>query len=166
MSNIILITFDPDIPGEHASQNGDWNNKIECTGMSLGAMQKGSPQASAGLAGGTAEFHDISIQKMADQASPVLIERCCEGRYVNKGVIRCLRQGEAGGQLVEWLTITMDKVMISNYQVSGHDGDGGLPHESLSLNFRKVKIKHSGIKDGSRSGSAEMGWDQEQAAII
>jgi type VI secretion system secreted protein Hcp len=98
----------------------------------------GNAQGGGGGAGKVA-VHDISISKKFDQASPTLLKACLTGKHFSKGIIVVRK---AGGNQMEFLTITMKDMLITSYQTGG-SGHNVTPTETLSLNFTKIEFKYT-----------------------
>ena len=114
----------------------------------------------AGGAGrvGKPKFSDISISKLLDKASPLLMQAVANGK-ANKSVT--LYGAAAGGERsgADFLTITLSDVLVSSFQESGASGGGGL-QDSLSLNFTRITFDYKPQNaDGSLGSAVHGGWD-------
>lgn len=79
---------------------------------------------------------EIVVTKIQDVASADLFKQALDGRGA-KVVIDFVSPDSKNG--VPYLSIAMEGVLISSYNVSGHGGPGSdRPMESLSLNFVKI----------------------------
>jgi len=91
------------IPGE--SLNYEHRN--------IGFTQPGQLQTGAALAAGGVSVQDVTFTKYLDKSSPLILEKCCTGEFVEEG-----------------------------YSTSGHPGDAGIPMETITINFEHVEIEY------------------------
>ncbi|TFW23899.1 type VI secretion system tube protein Hcp [Massilia arenosa] len=139
---------------DHAHQG--W---IECTSAQWGVSQPKS--ATSSTAGGhTAERCDIrsiSITKMADLASPILMQNCAAGRTIPKARLEFLR-ADGQGERIRYYEVELENVLIGSVNQSVHEGD--VLHDSVGLKFSKVRWKYTQQKVGGGSGgNTSGGWD-------
>jgi type VI secretion system secreted protein Hcp len=87
---------------------------------------------------GKASFSDLSLTKTIDKSSPQLFLHCAQGKHIPSAILT-LRK--AGGNGIEFYTITLTDVLISSVQNGGSSG-GALPVETLSLNFTKIEWRY------------------------
>jgi type VI secretion system secreted protein Hcp len=132
-------------------------NEIDVLSWSFGVTQPGSSgYAGTGAGVGKGQFHDLTITKYLDKASPKLMNACAGGEHKANVVLTCRR---AGGTQQNYYQLKLSQVLVSSYQVSGGGGDS-LPIESLSLNFAKLECTYWGQDEkGSQTGSVQSGWD-------
>ena len=115
------------IKGESADDtHKDW---IECQSVNWGVSQPKSATASTG-GGHTAErceHADITITKLADLASPILLQTCAAGKTIPKAKFEFMR-ADAQGQRVKYYEIEIENVLIGSVapEVEGgrHPGRG------------------------------------------
>jgi type VI secretion system secreted protein Hcp len=81
---------------------------------------------------------------------------CCNGAHIPKAVLVVRK---AGKDPLEYLTITLEKCMVTSVSTGGSGGEDRLT-ENVTLNFAKVKIdyKQQGEK-GDQKGGADFKWD-------
>jgi type VI secretion system secreted protein Hcp len=127
-----------EIPGE--SQKKDHEKQWDLLSFSYGVVQQGSFDI-GGKGGGTgkAEFHDISIVKYVDKASPKIFEAFARSTHFDKATI-FLRK--AGDKPLEYLKVELDNLIISSVQNSGA-ASGDAPMESVTLNCAKIKQSYT-----------------------
>lgn len=147
------------IPGE--STDDKHKGEIDIESWSCQASQLGTMGHGGGGGSGKAEFSDISITKHADKSTPKLLKAVAEGQHIKNIVLSCRKPSGSGGQ-VEYLKVTLDDVVISNYHISAANGNGSsIPYESLSLNYAKIKYEYAPQKsDGSLEGFILAGYDR------
>jgi type VI secretion system secreted protein Hcp len=146
-----------DIKGE--SQDDKHKGWIEVTGVHWGVSQ---PRATAvstagGHTSGKADVHEVSFEKLADLASPVLFRTCAMGKTIPKARFEFFR-ADGDGVRVKYFEIELENVMISN--VSPTSANGGTISESVHLASSKFKCSYTQQRiGGGAGGSTAGGWD-------
>jgi type VI secretion system secreted protein Hcp len=145
------------IKGESADdKHRDW---IECKSVSWDVHQPRSATASTG-GGHTAErceHGDIVIAKIADLASPILLQTCSTGRTIPKARIEFMR-ADGQGERIKYFEIEMENVLIGGVSPSIHEGD--ILSEHVALKYSKIKWKYTQQKiGGGAGGNTAGGWD-------
>ena len=145
------------IKGESADdKHKDW---IECKSVNWGVIQPKSATSSTG-GGHTAErceHSEIAITKLADLASPVLLQTCSSGKTIPKAKIEFMR-ADGQGERVKYFEIELENVLIGSIQPGVSEGD--FMHENVGLKFSKVKWKYTQQKiGGGAGGKTSGGWD-------
>jgi type VI secretion system secreted protein Hcp len=143
------------IPGE--STNEKHADEIVVTSFSTGFMQ---PQSAAGHAtgggGGKTVLRDLSITKLLDRATPLLMLKCAQGTRLPTAVLTVLSPGERS---FEDYKITMNDVVISSVSTVG-SSTGDRPTETVTLNFKKIEWEYTPQKaDGSPGTPVKGSWD-------
>ncbi len=82
-------------------------------------------------------MRSISITKLADLASPVLMQNCAAGRTFPKARIEFLR-ADGQGERVKYYELELENVLIGTVNQSIHEGD--FLQDSVSLKFSKVPL--------------------------
>ena len=90
----------------------------------------------------------LSLIKILDSSSPALTLFASSGTVIRKAVVSEVQITD--GKKDSKKTIDLRDVFISSYQVTGNT-TGGLPLESLSLNFARIEIDYS-PKDKKKGG--------------
>ena len=126
-----------------------FKDQIEIYSFSTGFSQPTSALRSSEGGGTTAKPHcsELSFSKRYDIASPPICQALWEGKTIAKAVLTLCRSDGEG--LLDYLTITLYNVIISNYNVSG---GGDLPGETFSMNYSKIDISYKKQKDGGLPG--------------
>ena len=116
----------------------DW---IEISSFSWGATNPGSYGQSTGKVS-IQDFHFVS--KRIDKSSPLLMKACATGTHIKKAQLTCRKNGN---NPVEFLTITLEEVMVSSFSPGG-EGNVLMPNHSISLSFQKMDYIYKSPRDG------------------
>jgi type VI secretion system secreted protein Hcp len=143
------------ITGESTDdKHKDW---IEVLSYSWGANQptSGTASSSGGASAERANFHDFTIEKTLDMASPKLAIACAGGQAFKSVSLELCR---AGGDKMKYMEYKLTNCIISSIT---NNGGGGEPSESLSFNYGKVELTYVQQKraDGTAGGNVAAGWD-------
>lgn len=145
------------IKGESAdSAHQGW---IEITSAHLGVTQpkSGSASTAGGHTTGHSEHRSLSLTKLADVASPVLMQHCSMGKTIPKARLEFMR-ADSDGKPVKYYQVDLENVLLSHMDQVMRDG--GLLHDEFGLCFSKVKWTYTQQKiAGGSSGSTAGGWD-------
>jgi type VI secretion system secreted protein Hcp len=145
------------VPGESTDdQHKDW---IELLSFSWGVHQPKSVVSSAGsLAAERADFHDFSITKVVDKASPKLATACASGEHFNEVKVEICR---AGGDKQKYMEYKLTDVIITSFRPAGHKAGETLPVEEVTLSYGKVELNYTETDKatGKGKGVVAAGWD-------
>jgi type VI secretion system secreted protein Hcp len=145
------------IKGESAdSEHAGW---IEITSIHLGVLQPKS--ATSSTAGGhtaeRCEHRTITVSKLADMASPILMQTSSSGKTLAKGKIEFMR-ADSDGKRVKYYEVELENVLIGHVDQQLAPGD--ILHETVGLKFSKIKWKYTQQKiGGGAGGNTAGGWD-------
>lgn len=141
----------------------DW---IECKAVNWEVLQPKSATASTG-GGHTAErceHKDIVVSKLADLATPLLLQNSSSGKTISKAKFEFMR-ADAKGERIKYFEIELDNVLISGVSPTVNSGD--ILHEELRLKYSKVKWKYTQQKiSGGAGGNTSGGWDLSANKIV
>ena len=145
------------IKGESTDdRHRDW---IECKSVSWELRQPRSATASTG-GGHTAErceHGEIVVAKLADLASPILLQNCSTGRTLPKARIEFMR-ADGLGERVKYFEIELENVLIGG--VSPSIREGNILSEYVALKYSRIKWKYIQQKvAGGSGGNVAGGWD-------
>jgi type VI secretion system secreted protein Hcp len=125
------------IKGE--SKDSGHQGWIELASASWGVAQPRS--ATASTAGGHAaercEHRTLLLSKLADLASPLLLQHCSMGKTIPKARLEFMR-ADGDGKPVKYYQIDLENVMIAS--VEQMVSQGNILHDSIGLRFSKVKL--------------------------
>lgn len=132
---------------------------IELQSWSWGVSNMGSAGVGSGMGTGKASFQDFSFNHMMDKASTALIQHCASGDHIPKAVLYGRKQGGKDEGQVDFLVVTLEDLIVSSVATGGSEG-GGIPSESVSLNYAKVKIEYAAQKaKGGLEAYSTAKWD-------
>ena len=141
------------IKGE--SKDSKHKGEIDVESFTWGLQNGGTMAYGGGGGAGKVSFQDISVHKLADSASPALMQACASGKHIKSGVLTVRK---AGGRQEEFYKIALTNILVSSITNTG--ANGGVPQEMVSLNFEEIKFdyKEQGA-DGSLGGVVKFGWN-------
>jgi type VI secretion system secreted protein Hcp len=146
-----------DIKGE--SQDDKHKGWVEVTNVSWGVTQPRATTVSTagGHTSGRADVQEVSFDKLADIASPILFQTCAAGKTIPTAKLEFFR-ADGDGARVKYFEIELSNVMISS--VHPNSGAGGLISEKVHLASSRMKVTYTqqSIRGGSQ-GSTTGGWD-------
>ena len=151
--NMFLKFEEPAVRGSSTAAGHDGD--IEVLSWSHGFVQPTSPTRT-GAGSGSAEqasHQSLTFTKYLDSATSALLKYCWSGKQFGSVTLTCYRaDGATDAKPVEYLTITMQHVVISNYAVSG--GPGDIPVENVSLDYGIVQYNYKDQKRGDAMADA------------
>ncbi len=152
----MFLVIEGEISGETKDAKYEGEGGIDLLAWSWGMSQAGSFHAGGGGGAGKANFQDISCTKYVDKSSPVLMQYCANGDHFAKAKIVCRKAGKTP---LEYLTIKMDKVLITSVSTGGSGGEDRLT-ENVTLNFAEVEVYYIEQTDeGGEGAKPEFKWN-------
>lgn len=145
------------IKGESAdSSHVGW---IEVTSAHWGVTQPKSATASTG-GGHTAErceHRTLSITKLADLSSPLLMQISSAGKTIPKARMEFMR-ADGQGERVKYYEVELENVLVGS--MDQLVTEGSILHDSIGLKFSQVKWKYTQQKiSGGAGGNTAGGWN-------
>ena len=152
------------IKGESTDdKHKDW---IEVQSVQWGVTQPKSATASTG-GGHTAErceHEDITLSKLADLSSPILLQVCSSGKTIPRAKIEFMR-ADGQGERIKYFEIELTNVLVGG--VSPHVSEGDIMQETIGLKFSKVKWTYTQQKvSGGAGGNTSGGWDLAANKVV
>lgn len=134
----------------------DWIEVVQAQwGVTQPIISTGS--ANGGRTTGRSEYRTLSLAKLADLASPVLMQHCSNGKTIPKAKLEFMR-ADGDGNRVKYYEIELENVLISNMEQMV--AEGSIVRDHINLHFSKVKWKYSQQKiGGGTGGQTAGGWD-------
>lgn len=145
------------IKGE--SQDSAHQGWIEISSAHWGVVQPRSATASTsgGHTAERCEHHTLSLSKLADLASPILMQTCSMGRTIPKAKLEFMR-ADGQGTPVKYYEVELENVIVANMEQLVTEGS--ILHDSIGLRFSKIKWKYTQQKiAGGLGGNTAGGWD-------
>ncbi len=138
---------------------------MEVLSWSHGFAQQTSPLPSRDDRIEHAVHTPLTFTKYVDAASNALLKQCWNGRLFGKATLTCYRTDAGGGaQLVEYLAVIMEHVVIANYSVSA--GPNDIPVENVALDYGIVTYQYTKPKMGDLPPSTSAVTHNRQKRII
>lgn len=145
------------IKGESAdSAHQAW---IEITSAHWGVTQPAALTASTagGHTAGRCDHRTLTISKLADLASPILMQTCSMGKTIPKAKLEFMR-ADGDGKPVKYYEVELENVLVAS--IEQVVSEGSILHDSIGLKFSKVKWKYTQQKiAGGTGGNTAGGWD-------
>lgn len=142
------------IDGE--SQDFAHKNEIEVSSWSWQVSQPSAMHSGSGGGAGKASVDDLAFLHDIDRASPNLMKYCLTGKHIPEATLRVRK---AGGNPLEFLTITMNDVIVTSVQPCGGSGSGSA-QELVHLSFSKVTQEYVVQNaQGGSGGAVTAGFD-------
>lgn len=111
-----------------------------------------------------AELTEIVFNKIADMASPILMQTCASGQTVPKAKLEFMR-ADGQGVRIKYFEIELENVLIGEIRPGIDPGE--ILSEHVSLKFSKVKWKYTRQKvSGGAGGNTSGGWDLATNRIV
>jgi type VI secretion system secreted protein Hcp len=141
------------------AQDKTHKDEIDVLSWNWGVSNSGSAHVGGGAGAGKCNVQDLSFTKYLDKSSPDLMPACCNGKHFDKATLVVRKAGE---NPLEYLTINLEEVLITNVSTGGSGGEDRLT-ENVTLNFAKVKFAYKEqTPTGGVGDKPEMGWDIAQ----
>ena len=140
------------------SVNGDVVTDGYAKWIELGSLQFGAGRAISSPMGSAARreasapsLSEVTVTKEFDMTSNPMFEASTQGTKGTKAEIAVTRSGTGtnSGKQVELLRLTLEESLISGYSMSS---GGDRPSESISLNYTKIQMKYTPMKEDGTTG--------------
>ncbi|KJS36280.1 MAG: hypothetical protein VR70_14135 [Rhodospirillaceae bacterium BRH_c57] len=153
----IILTMDG-VEGEVTT--ADYEKKIACKSMSFSAEQGMDSSKNHTRTISTITVGEITLERDFDKASIPLLDRLVSAKDCGTCKIHVLKAaGTEGIGQVEFLTITLEHVLVSNWEMSAGEEN---PTESITLNFTKVTWEYMfQNNDGTLAGVTPTNYNIE-----
>ena len=138
------------------AQDDKHKDEIDVLAWSWGLSQSASGHIGGGSGSGKVNVQDLSFTKYIDKTTPDLMLAACNGKHFPEAVLVVRKAGETP---LEYLTITMTDVLITNVSTGGSGGEDRLT-ENVTLNFAKVNVDYKEqTATGGVGATPAMGWN-------
>lgn len=131
------------VPGESQDlKHKDW---IDLLSYSHGISQP-ITGSGAGRQTGTPHYSDVTVTKVIDKSSPLLMLNCSRATLHPSMTIEMRRTSLASPGKENYVTYTMQNVLISSSSPGGSASSGdAVPTEALSFNFTQIDMRYADI---------------------
>ena len=158
-SDPIYMNF-PGISGDTVAKG--FENQIQVDSFQWGVERAISSPSGGIREAGAPHVGEITITKLMDKASPLLLQSSLVGEAVSPVTITFVKDTGIGP--VRYAEYTLDNVLISGYSVSS---GGDNPTESLSLSFTKITFKFTPTNlDGSPGIPIQTTYDLALGKVV
>jgi type VI secretion system secreted protein Hcp len=107
---------------------------------------------------------DVVITKLADLATPILLQTCAAGKTIPKAKLEFMR-ADGNGERVKYFEVQLENVLIGDVSPAVSEGD--FMQENVGLKFSKVKYMYTQQKvGGGAGGNTSGGWDLASNKIV
>ncbi len=152
----MFLEIEGEISGETQDKTFKDKGGIDVLAWAWGISQSGSFHVGGGGGAGKANFQDISVTKWIDKSSPILMLYCANGDHFPKAVLTVRKAGKTP---LEYIKITMEKVLVTSVSTGGSGGEDKLT-ENITLNFAKAGVLYTEqTAEGGEGAKPEFKWD-------
>ena len=140
------------------SKDDKHKGEIDVLAWSWGLSNSGSFHTGGGGGSGKANFQDLSFTKYVDASSPALMLAGANGDHFPTALLTVRKAGKTP---LEYIKITLKKVLVTSLSTGGSGGEDRLT-ENVTLNFAEMAIAYQEQKpDGSGAPAKEFKWQIE-----
>lgn len=147
------------IKGE--SQDKKYKGEIDVLAWSWGMSNGGTMHMGGGGGAGKVNVQDLSFTKYIDVGSCDLLMHCTTGKHIPEATLVVRK---AGGKQLEYLVITMKKLIVTSVSTGGSGGEDRLT-ENVTINFAEVEVNYTEqTPDGSEGAKPKYQYNIAQNA--
>ena len=141
---------------EGESSDAKHKGEIDVLAWSWGLSQEAGSPTGGGGGAGRVKIENISIEKLVDLASPLLLLFGAQGKHITDGTLTTRKPGKGSS---DFLLFKMTDVIVTSVHVAAAK-DTNQPTESITLSFGKVEFDYRATKpDGSPGTEKSFKWD-------
>lgn len=142
------------------SQDAQHRGAIQLSQWRWSAYNTGTMRYGSGGGAGRARFDDFCFTMRLSTATPKLMQKLASGEHVPKAVLVCRKAGTVPR---EYLRVTFEDVVVSNYTTGSVEDGDVIPIERVTLNFAKVTFEYREQRaDGTLGGAVVASHDLKQ----
>ena len=123
------------------SKDAKHKGEIDVLAWSWGLSNESTPSSGSGGGSGRVKIENISVQKLVDLASPLLLLFSAEGRHIPDGALTTRKAGKGGKGGDEFLLFKMTDLMVTSVNVAVSQ-ETNQPAENVALSFRKIEFDY------------------------
>lgn len=163
MANDVYLQIEG-IKGESTDERHRGWIEVSHVGWNVHQPRAASISTAGGHTNGRAELSELSFRKMADVASPLLLQHCAMGKTIPKAKLEFMR-ADGDGKPITYFAVEMENVMIST--MTPNSGGSGILEEQVHLAYAKMKWLYTkqSIRGGVE-GNTSGGWDVSANKVI
>jgi type VI secretion system secreted protein Hcp len=135
------------------STDAKHKGEIDLLAWSWGLSQEAGSATGSGGGTGRVKIENISIQKLVDLASPLLLSFSAQGKHISDGTLTTRKAGKGGGS--EFLLFKMTDVLVTSVHVEASKDNQ--PAENVTLSFGKVEFDYR--PTGGLGSEQSFKWD-------
>jgi type VI secretion system secreted protein Hcp len=105
--------------------------------------------STGGGATGRTKIESVSIQKLVDLASPLLLSASAQSKSISDGMLTTRKAGKGGG---EFLLFKMTNVVVTSVNVAASETTDA-PTESVNLSFSKLEFTYRATNPNGTPGT-------------
>ena len=138
-------------------------DEIDVISWSWNASNSGSFHMGPGGGSGKASISDLNIVKFVDASSTEVLKCCMTGKHLDEAKLFVRK---AGDKPLEYMVITLTKVLITGVQTSGAQASDRL-QETIALNFAQMKVDYDTQNDkGGKGKHYSMGYSVSENKVV
>ena len=140
---------------EGESSDAKHKGEIDVLAWSWGLSETVSASGGGGGAGRT-KIESLSIEKLVDLASPLLLSFSAQGKHISDGILATRKPSKVAD---DFLLFKMTDVIVTSVHVTASK-ETDQPAENIILNFGKLEFDYRPTKpDGSLGPATSFKWD-------
>lgn len=158
MSDVFILDLGDAIKGNCAITG--YANKVIVNSFAHGAyIPMAGDAANTERTAGRPVLSEMAFVKYADLATTELFKACTQGTKIGTATLHIGRV--ENGVYMNFMTYAMENAMISQINSAGGGGTG-IPADSFSINFTKIKADFTQQKtDSTAKGTGTWNWNLE-----
>ncbi len=142
---------------EGESQDDKFKDWIEVHSWNWGVHQAHTAHTGVGRGHSKASFQELHVSKSLEKSSVKAFKGCAKGDHIKKAKLVVRKAG--GDNPLDYFTIEMDDILVTNVGWSGHGGGGGHSQvaETLAISFAKFKVIYK-LQSKTGGGDSNVDW--------
>jgi type VI secretion system secreted protein Hcp len=124
-------------------------NEIDVYDFKFGVSQSASSGEGQGGGSAKSDCRDLIVTKLVDKASPILFLYSALGTPIPEAVMTVRK---AGGAALDYLTVTLTDVIVTNVATGGKSDDERI-REEVSFSYATISIQYK-VQNSDGTGGA------------
>jgi len=156
MSDILILDLGSNIKG-NCTLTGFIDKLIVKSFSHNASLRMGRDAGNTERTLGRPQLSEMSFTKSSDLSTTELFKACTQGTKIGSAILHIGRV--ENGVYMNFMKYTMDNAMISKMSCVG---GGGIPSDSFSINFTKIKSEFTQQQtDSTAKGTGTWNWNLE-----